>query len=62
MIDAAAFKAATGFYPKDDDLERSNCPKAGQPNHTFCGWNASKNMPVFWVGAEPAIAQPKCAK
>lgn len=50
MIDAATFKEATGSDPKDDDLARCNCPKAGEIGHQWCGWNSVKNMPVFIVG------------
>ena len=55
MIDAAAFKAATGLAPQDDDLERCNCPKAGQMGHYACGWNSLKNKPVFMAGPEHEI-------
>ena len=48
------FTAATGSEPKDDDLERSNCPMAGQTGHYFCGWNAEKDLPRFMT--EPLIA------
>lgn len=38
---------ATGELPQDDDLERSNCPKAGQVGHEMCGWNYAANLPCF---------------
>lgn len=31
------FMAVTGFEPEQDDLERANCPKAGQLGHKACG-------------------------
>ena len=43
---------ATGQQPRDDDLERCNCPKAGQSGHGSCGWNHKANLPVFMVGPE----------
>jgi len=39
-----------GQEPIEDDLERCNCDKAGQPHHSCCGWNISYNKPVFMVG------------
>lgn len=47
-ITAKIFKAATGIEPEQDDLERCNCPKAGQMFHEMCGWNNSDNLPNFW--------------
>lgn len=41
------FIAATGFEPKDDDLERCNCDKAGQPTHTQCGWSHDADLPMY---------------
>jgi hypothetical protein len=51
-ITQAAFLAATGEPPCDDDLERCNCPQAGKPGHQMCGWNAARNLPVFIAGPE----------
>lgn len=31
------FEAATGYPPKNDDLERVNCSRAGSDGHTGCG-------------------------
>lgn len=39
MIDEAQFKKLTGIDARDDDLERVNCDRAGQPGHTHCGLN-----------------------
>ena len=49
-ITAEYYTQATGHAPKDDDLERSNCAKAGTPGHHNCGWNWSWNLPKFMVG------------
>jgi hypothetical protein len=46
-ITAEQFEAATGHAPKDDDLERCNCDKAGQIAHTQCGWDHARNLPEF---------------
>lgn len=46
------FKKATGYDPENDDLERVNCSEAGKVGHLCCGWNYTKNMPVFLVGTE----------
>ena len=49
MITAEQFKEATGTEPVNDDLERSNCPKAGTLGHQDCGWCENKNLPNFMV-------------
>ena len=51
-ITAEHFREATGREPVDDDLERCNCPKAGQVMHWSCGWNKKLNRPVFEAGRE----------
>lgn len=53
MITRETFIKATGRAPIQDDLERSNCPKAGELGHHFCGWNQEKNLPRFMT--EPLI-------
>lgn len=45
------FVQATGRKPIQDDLERSNCPKAGQIGHFCCGWNWEADLPQFDIGA-----------
>lgn len=50
LITAEQFKAATGREPEQDDLERCNCPKAGQMGHWQCGWNEGRNLPQFMCG------------
>ncbi len=49
-ITAEDFEAATGRAPEYDDLDRVNCPKAGQTCHRQCGWDAEANLPVFMTG------------
>jgi len=44
------FLAATGREPENDDLERCNCPHAGEPGHWFCGWNDAHGRPQFEIG------------
>jgi hypothetical protein len=46
-ITAEYFYRATGDYPVDDDLERSNCPNAGKSMHKSCGWNWKYDLPCF---------------
>lgn len=41
------FAYAIGQKPVQDDMERVNCPKAGQIAHMQCGWCYTCNMPVF---------------
>ena len=46
------FEEATGRKPERDDLERCNCPLAGQHLHMSCGWNHQADLPVFQAGPE----------
>lgn len=46
-ITAEQYEAATGHPPEHDDLERSNCDKAGQVGHFACGWDHDRNLPEF---------------
>jgi hypothetical protein len=47
MITAEHFRERVGREPENDDLERSNCPKAGEPGHFCCGWDADADLPEF---------------
>ena len=47
FITAEYFKKATGDDSRDDDLERANCPRAGEALHLSCGWNWKYNLPCF---------------
>ncbi len=51
-ITAEMFKEATGHDPINDDLERANCPKAGESGHFCCGWNWKINKPSYYGDAE----------
>jgi len=31
------FRTATGRWPRQDDLQRANCERVGQPGHLGCG-------------------------
>ena len=55
MITAEHFKKITGFDPEQDDLERSNCERAGQFGHYMCGWDIKRDMPNFIPG--PSIPE-----
>lgn len=45
-ITAERFEKAAGHPPVQDDLERANCPKAGQPMHVACGWCRKHDKPM----------------
>lgn len=47
MITAERFKERTGREPERDDLERCNCPQAGQLLHSCCGWCERCDKPRF---------------
>lgn len=61
-ITASMFEAATGDKPVNDDLERSNCDKAGQPGHFMCGWCEEENLPMFMVDSKYARKQEEMVK
>lgn len=44
-ITAEYFEKHTGFLPKDDDLERANCPRSGELGHFHCGWDHTQGLP-----------------
>ena len=41
------FESITGHSPDNDDLERANCNKTGEPGHLFCGVCKTCGMPRF---------------
>jgi hypothetical protein len=47
MITREQFCLATGREPRQDDLERCNCPLVGQFGHWSCGWDHEANLPRF---------------
>jgi hypothetical protein len=49
MISAEHFEDRVGRPPENDDLERSNCPIAGEVGHWGCGWAMPEDLPVFMV-------------
>lgn len=49
MITEEIFISSTKYPPEGDDMERVNCPLAGQPGHLNCGWNYTKNLPAYSV-------------
>lgn len=53
VIDADYYLRATGIPESQDDLERSNCDRAGLAGHSSCGWNHTQNLPVFMCGSDP---------
>lgn len=46
-ITAEYFKKRVGRQPKDDDLHRANCNRAGNIGHFMCGWCNECNKPRF---------------
>jgi hypothetical protein len=57
-ITAELFRAATGHDPVNDDLERANCPKAGQLGHHHCGWDHDRNLPYTMVSRDWKMTDP----
>jgi len=47
MITREQFTKAVGCEPEQDDLDRCNCPLAGQLTHSLCGWDDELNLPRF---------------
>ena len=41
------FTEVVGHSPENDDLERCNCEKEGEPGHYSCGWCTECNKPKF---------------
>ena len=56
-ITEEVFFVATGHLPENDDLERCNCPQAGEIAHGCCGWDEENNQPQFYTG--PKYNDPK---
>jgi hypothetical protein len=53
VISREKFIERVGHEPEQDDLERCNCPRAGEIGHWCCGWNVEADMPQFLVGVRP---------
>lgn len=47
VITEAIFHYRVGRAPEKDDLDRCNCPQAGNTGHTSCGWCGLCHMPKF---------------
>jgi hypothetical protein len=49
-----------GHEPIDDNLERCNCPCAGEVGHYCCGWDEEADLPEFVTGrcAKKRYAEP----
>lgn len=47
------FTETLGRHPIEDDLERVNCPYAGELGHEHCGWNKLQNKPAYQVTTAP---------
>lgn len=50
MITKEIFEYYVGHPPENDDLERCNCPTAGDMGHQSCGWSKTANLPRFMTG------------
>ena len=50
QVTAKQFEEMTGFKPEDDDLDRTNCEKAGGITHTMCGVCQKCRKPRFVCG------------
>ena len=50
IISQEKFIRSVGRIPEDDDMERVNCFKKGEPGHYFCGWCSKHDKPRFICG------------
>jgi hypothetical protein len=50
QITRERFIAGVGHEPRNDDLDRSNCPAAGTTGHQNCGWCTVCEKPRFMCG------------
>lgn len=57
----ATFKQITGQHPKEDDLDRANCLRAGEVGHHSCGVCSNCSMPRF-IGCDCAVMQEHASK
>ena len=55
-ITAEMFRLAVGRDPEQDDLDRCNCPQAGEIAHTGCGWDHEAGLPRFISATMPSFA------
>jgi hypothetical protein len=47
LMDSHEFEERVGSAPEQDDLERANCPLAGQWGHLQCGICQMHGLPRF---------------
>ncbi len=59
MITREKFVERVGREPDQDDLERCNCPEAGQIGHYVCGWDDEEDLPRF-IAMPLAAARYQC--
>jgi hypothetical protein len=50
LVDDSEFERMTGLAPEADDLDRVNCPQAGNEGHMFCGICVPCGKPRFVCG------------
>ena len=55
MISKFKFRRAVGEWPIYDDMERVNCPKAGEDGHRQCGWCEEHNKPRMMCGCSVVL-------
>jgi hypothetical protein len=51
-VDERAFEGLVGRPPVDDELERLNCPHAGELDHQLCGWCDEHETPAWECGCQ----------
>ena len=61
MITADKFEEKLGYPPKNDDLDRINCPYIGELAHMSCGWCLKHDKPRFICGCLVGIIPNKIA-
>jgi len=49
-ITVQEFEQYVGYAPENDDMERVNCPSAGEFGHLQCGWCGKHQLPKFMCG------------
>ena len=47
MFTATTYEQEFGYVPVEDDVERTNCERAGQGSHTMCGPHTCCGSPRF---------------
>ena len=52
MITLEKYIEAMGSPPPYNNLERCNCPNAGEPGHRYCGWCPDHDKPRAMCGCQ----------